>query len=84
MQSNILNICNKNFEKDNCKSYLCLNIFPMYPFFHYLLINSLFIQPLNYLINLSFSNGVFPNLLKTSNVTPVFNKTRENQDYNNY
>ena len=35
-----------------------------------------------YLINLSFSDGIFPDLLKTSNVIPVF-KRGENQGYNN-
>ena len=29
------------------------------------------------------SNGIFPDLLKTSNAIPVF-KRGENQDYNNY
>ena len=37
-------------------------------------------RPLTYLINLSSSNGIFPDLLKTSNVIPVF-KRGENQDY---
>ena len=40
-------------------------------------------KPLTYLINLSFSNGIFPDLLKTSNVILIF-KRGENQDYNNY
>ena len=35
------------------------------------------------LINLSFSEGVFPNLLKFSIVVPVFKKW-DNLDYNNY
>ena len=39
--------------------------------------------PLAYLINFSFTNDVFLDLLKNSNVTPVF-KNGENQDYNNY
>ena len=45
--------------------------------------NQIICKPLTYLINLSFSNGIFPDLLKTSNVIPVF-KSGENQDYNNY
>ena len=45
--------------------------------------NQIICKPLTYLINLSFSNGIFPDLLKTSNVIPVF-KRRENQDYYNY
>ena len=45
--------------------------------------NQIICKPLTYLINLSFSNGIFPDLLKTSNVIPVF-KRGENQDYNNY
>ena len=35
------------------------------------------------LINFSFSEGTFPNLLKFANVIPVFKKG-ENLDYNNY
>ena len=45
--------------------------------------NQIICKPLTYLINLSFSNGIFRDLLKTSNVIPVF-KRGENQDYNNY
>ena len=39
--------------------------------------------PLAYLINLSFSTGVFPDLLKIANSIPVF-KGGDSQDYNNY
>ena len=42
--------------------------------------NQIICKPLTYLINLSFSNGLFPDLLKTSNVILVF-KRGENQDY---
>ena len=45
--------------------------------------NQIICKPLTCLINLSFSNGIFPNLFKTSNVIPIF-KRGENQDYNNY
>ena len=45
--------------------------------------NQIICKPLTYLINLSFSNEIFPDLLKTSNVIPVF-KRGENQDYRNY
>ena len=45
--------------------------------------NQIICKPLTYLINLYFSNGIFPGLLKTSNVIPIF-KRGENQDYNNY
>ena len=45
--------------------------------------NQIICKPLTYLINLSFSNGIFPDLLKTSNVIPVF-KRGVNQDYNSY
>ena len=45
--------------------------------------NQIICKPLTYLINLSFSDGIFPELLKTSDVIPVF-KRGENQDYNNY
>ena len=46
--------------------------------------NQIICKPLTYLLNLSFSNGIFPDLLKTSNVIiPVF-KRGENQDYSNY
>ena len=45
--------------------------------------NHIICKPLTYLINLSFSNGIFPDLLKTSNVISVF-KRGKNQDYNNY
>ena len=41
--------------------------------------NQIICKPLTYLINFSFSNGIFPDLLKTSNVIPVF-KRGENQD----
>ena len=44
--------------------------------------NQIICKPLTYLINLSFSNGIFPDLLKTSNVILIF-KRRENQGYNN-
>ena len=40
-------------------------------------------KPLIKLINFSFSEGTFPNLLKFANVTPVFKKG-DNLDYNNY
>ena len=45
--------------------------------------NQMICKPLTYLINLSFPNGIFPDLLKTSNVVPAF-KRGENQDYSNY
>ena len=45
--------------------------------------NQIICKPLTYLINLSFPNGIFPDLLKTSNVIPVF-KRGENQNNNNY
>ena len=45
--------------------------------------NQIICKPLTYLINLSFSDGTFPDLLKTLNVFPAF-KRGENQDYNNY
>ena len=38
---------------------------------------------LTYLINLSFSNGIFPDLLKSSNIIPIF-KREENQGCNHY
>ena len=31
-------------------------------------------QPLSYLINLSFQQGIFPEALKTATVTPIFKK----------
>ena len=34
--------------------------------------NQIICEPLACLINLSFSNGIFPDLLKSSNVIPVF------------
>ena len=40
-------------------------------------------KPLAYLINLSFSTGVFPDLLKIANIIPIF-KGGDSQDYNNY
>ena len=40
-------------------------------------------KPLVYLINFSFSTGVFPDLLKIANIIPVLKKGDE-QDYNNY
>ena len=40
-------------------------------------------KPLVYLINLSFSTGVFPDLLKIANTISVL-KIRDRQDYNNY
>ena len=45
--------------------------------------NQIICKPLTYLINLSFSNRIFPALFKTSNVIPIF-KRGENQEYNNY
>ena len=45
--------------------------------------NQIICKPLTCLINLSFSNGIYPDLLKTSNVIPVF-KRGERQDYKNY
>ena len=45
--------------------------------------NQIICKPLTDLINLSVSNGICPNLLKTSNAIPVF-KREENQDCNNY
>ena len=45
--------------------------------------NQIIWKPLTYLINLSFSNRIFPDLLKTSNVIPVFKRGKK-QDYNNY
>ena len=42
--------------------------------------NQIICEPLACLINLFFSNGIFPNLLKSSNVIPVFYRG-ENQDY---
>ena len=41
--------------------------------------NQIICKPLTYLTNLSFSNGIFPDLLKYSNVIPVF-KRGKNQD----
>ena len=40
-------------------------------------------KPLVHLFNLSFSNWVFPDLLKIANVIPIFKKG-DSQDYNNY
>ena len=40
-------------------------------------------KPLVYLINLSFSTGVFPDLLKIANIIPVLKKG-DRQDYSNY
>ena len=40
-------------------------------------------KPLVKLINFSFSEGTFPDLLKFANVIPVFKKG-DNLDYNNY
>ena len=40
-------------------------------------------KPLVKLINFSFSEGTFPDLLKFASVIPVFNKG-DNLDYNNY
>ena len=40
-------------------------------------------KPLVYLINLSFSTGVFPDLLKIANTISVL-KIGDRQDYNNY
>ena len=39
--------------------------------------------PLTYLINLAFEIGVFPDILKTAKVIPIFKK-EEQQDCNNY
>ena len=41
--------------------------------------NQIICEPRNYLIDLSFSNRIFPDLLKTSNVVPLF-KRGENQE----
>ena len=40
-------------------------------------------KPLDKLINFSFSEGTFPDLLKFANAIPVF-KNEDNLDYNNY
>ena len=40
-------------------------------------------KPPVYLINLFFSTGVFPDLLKIANIIPAFKKG-DSQDYNNY
>ena len=40
-------------------------------------------KPLVKLINLLFSEGAFPNLLKFANIIPLFKKG-DNLDYNNY
>ena len=40
-------------------------------------------KPLAYLINLSFSTGVFQDLLKIANIIPAFKKG-DSEDYNNY
>ena len=40
-------------------------------------------KPLVYLINFSFSTGVFPDLLRIANIIPVLEKG-DRQDYNNY
>ena len=45
--------------------------------------NQITCKPLTYLINLSFSNGIFPDLLKSSNIIPIF-KREENQGCNHY
>ena len=39
--------------------------------------------PLTYLINLAFETGVFPDILKTAKVIPIFKKG-DQQDCNNY
>ena len=44
---------------------------------------SILSKPLMKLINFSFSEGTFPELLKFANVNPVFKKG-DNLDYNNY
>ena len=44
--------------------------------------NQIIYIPITYLINFSFWNGIFLDLLKTSNVIPAF-KRGENQEYNN-
>ena len=41
------------------------------------------VKPLPYLINLPFSTGVFPDLLKIANIIPVFKK-EDSQDHSNY
>ena len=45
--------------------------------------NQIIYKALTYLINLSFSNGIFLHLLKTSNAISLF-KRGKNQNYNNY
>ena len=45
--------------------------------------SSVLSKPLVKLLNFSFSEGTFPNLLKFANVIPVIKK-RDNLDYNNY
>ena len=45
--------------------------------------NQITCKTLTYLINLPFSNGIFPDLLKASNVIPI-SKRGKNQDYNNH
>ena len=40
-------------------------------------------KPLVYLLNLSFSTALFPDLLEIANIIPVF-KIGDSQDYNNY
>ena len=40
-------------------------------------------KPLAYLINLSFSTGVFPDMLKIAYIIPVLKKG-DRQDYNKY
>ena len=44
---------------------------------------SILSKPLVKLIDISFSEGIFPDLLKYANVIPVFKKG-DNLDYNNY
>ena len=42
-----------------------------------------FSVPLSYLINLDFETGIFPDILKTAKVIPIFKKG-DQQDCNNY
>ena len=43
-----------------------------------------FKQPLTYLINLSFQQGIFPEALKTTRVTPIFKKEDHQPLFNNH
>jgi len=40
-------------------------------------------QPISQLVNLSFTSGKFPNMLKVGQITPIFKKNNK-QDINNY